>query len=154
MDCVEIADRHTFAKAEAARLAGLRSLARNRCCCGACLYTDINGFLFSFVAGAGTSDKCDIFLGSACLNAHDLRNLCGNGSAADRAFVYRSFTLRNRGSKAVAARISAGTAVVARKTGADFGFFRINLNRELVTCEHKHHTYKKADDCKQDYRNN
>ena len=52
MDCVEIADRHTFAKAEAARLAGFRSLARNRCCCGACLYTDINGFLFSFVAGA------------------------------------------------------------------------------------------------------
>ena len=50
--CIEIADCHTFAKAEAAGLAGLRSLARNSRRCGACLYTDINGFLFSFVAGA------------------------------------------------------------------------------------------------------
>ena len=154
MDRIEIADCHTFAKAEAAGLAGLRSLARNRCRCGACLYTDINGFLFSFVAGAGTSDKCDIFLGSACLNAHDLRNLCGNGSAADRTFVYRCFALRDRGGKAVTTRISAGTAVIAGEASADFGFLGIDFDRELITCKYKHNADKKTNHRKQDDRNN
>ena len=132
VDRVELAGLHAGSVTETSELAGLVAGTGYRAHGVAVVESEIIISGRCLIAGAGTFDKSDLLLTLACRNAQDSRDRVPTGLLSYRTGIDRGIALVDRLGTAVAARISAAAAVVARKRFTDGRFPLINLNFELL----------------------
>ena len=154
MDSVKFADLHAGAAAEAAEFTAEVAAAGHDRHLVTVNRTHVLGALNRLVTGTGATDHCDLLDRLARLDPHDVRNLLCDRLAADRTLGDRRLADCNRVRAAVAARKTAGTAVVAGQRLADRKFLLIYFYFELLACNAETHAANQADDTDNRKRDN
>ena len=154
MDGIELADLHAGAAAEAAELTAEVTAAGHDRHLVTVGRAHVFGALNRLVTGTGAANHCDLLDRLARLNPHDVRNLLGDGLAADRTLGDSRLADCNRMRTAVAARETAGAAVVAGQCLADRKLLLIHFYFELLTCNAETHAANQSDDTDNRKRDN